>query len=412
MSLRYLTAGESHGPANVAIIEGFWSNVRIDHRLIDKELARRQQGYGRGKRMKIERDQVEFMAGIRYGYTLGSPIAIKISNRDYANWKEAMNPYLEDDWRTGKTEGKKEALRSITRPRPGHADLPGAMKYRQSDIRNILERSSARETAVRTAVGALCKNLLYKLGISINSHVVRIGEIAESCEKRNFARKDLVNNGVSEKADLSSVRALDDQITRQMIAHIDCAKEQGDSLGGSFEIIIDNIPPGLGSHVHPDRKFDSRLTGALMSLQGIKGVEIGAGFNAASMLGSQMHDDIYYQPDKGIFREKNNAGGIEGGISNGEPVVLHVGMKPIPTLSKPLDSVDIETKKAFQAQVERADVCAVPAASIVAENIVAFEITRTIKEKFGGDAWGELKANYQTYLNYLHEKYNFQLKIE
>lgn len=357
--LRFLTAGESHGPALTAIVEGMVAGLPLTREYVDSQLVRRQGGYGRGGRMKIEKDQVQFLSGVRGGHTTGSPVTLQITNRDWANWSEIMSP--EPDARLNE--------RVVTRPRPGHADLAGAIKYDHRDIRNVLERSSARETAARVAVGTLARRLLEELGITISGFVRRIGSV----------EAEFVGLCPDPKAE------------QAMIEEIDRAKEKGDSLGGVFEIQATGLPVGLGSHVQWDRKLDSRLAGALMGIQAIKGVEIGLGFGAAQVPGSLVHDEIKYSPELGFFRATNRAGGIEGGITNGEPVIVRAAMKPIPTLYKPLRSVDLETKEEFEASVERSDVCAVPAACVVGEAVVAWELAVVLKEKFGGDSLGELK---------------------
>ena len=377
--LRFLTAGESHGPALTAIVGGMVAGLPISTPYINEQLARRQGGYGRGGRMKIEKDQVQFLSGVRGGYTTGSPITMQISNRDWINWSEIM---------AAGSEAKLEE-RTVTRPRPGHADLAGAIKYNHQDIRNVLERSSARETAARVAVGTLTRRLLEELGITILGFVRRIGSV-EATLVENLQPKEL-----QAKTSHSQLLCPDSQAEAAMIQEIDRAKEQGDSLGGVFEIRAYGLPVGLGSHVHWDRKLDSRLAGALMGIQAIKGVEIGLGFATAALPGSQVHDEIFYSRDQSFHRQTNGAGGIEGGISNGEPVVVRAAMKPIPTLYKPLLSVDIKNKEPFAASVERSDVCAVPAACVVGEAVVAWELAVAMIEKFGGDSLEEIKDRVQ-----------------
>lgn len=402
--LRYLTGGESHGKSMTAIVEGVPSGLSLKASDIDDDLCRRQGGYGRGGRMSIERDRVEFVSGVRQGYSLGSPITMMVKNLDWENWKDVMSP--ESNIEGCELKGK--GNRSVTRPRPGHADLAGALKYNHKDMRNILERSSARETAVRVAVGAVCKKLLEVLGIKIVSWVVEIGGANYQLNDEDRQKKW---EAIFAKAERSEVRCPDKDIEKMMKGKIDEAKKNGDSVGGVFEIVVTNVPPGLGSHVHWDKKLNARLAGALMSIQAIKGVEIGIGFEVARKLGSKVHDEIFYRSQKkseilwpletGFYRKTNNAGGIEGGMSNGELIVLRAAMKPIPTLMRALKSVDIKTKKPFKAAKERSDICAVPAASIVGEGVVAFEIARAVLEKFGGDSIDELKRNYQGYLDYL-----------
>ncbi|OWZ83606.1 chorismate synthase [Natranaerobius trueperi] len=388
MSLRYLSGGESHGLALTAIIEGFWANVEINLEKINLDLKRRQSGYGRGGRMRIENDELKIISGLRQGLTLGSPITIQINNKDFQNWEKIMDPIFDHNLKEN---------RIISRPRPGHVDLVGGLKYQHKDLRNVLERSSARGTAIRVAVGSICKQVLEEIGIKIISYVTQIGKksITDNI-KEDF--EDIFNN-----AEQSEVRCPDLQTSNEIKGEIDKAGSKGETLGGVFEVVVLNSPPGLGSYVHFDRKLDAILSGALMSLQGIKGVEIGLGFEAANSYGSQVHDEIFYSETSGFYRERNNAGGIEGGVSNGEPIVLRCAMKPIPTLSHPLRSVDFISKEPFDAQIERSDVCAVPAASVVGESIIAFEIAKVLKEKFGGDSLDELKENVNSYLNYLEE---------
>ncbi|MDI3327346.1 MAG: chorismate synthase [Alicyclobacillaceae bacterium] len=379
--LRFLTAGESHGPELTAIVEGLPSRLPIQTTLIDEQLRRRQQGHGRGGRMRIESDRVEITSGLRFGKTLGSPLTMRIRNRDWENWKEKMA--IEGD--------PPENLQPVTKPRPGHADLAGVLKYHHEDVRNVLERSSARNTATLVAVGAVARQLLAPFGIRIFSHVVEIGGVAA----REFPR-DI--EAIPERAEQSSVRCADPEAEARMIEAIDRARREGNTLGGVFEVVALGVPPGLGSYVHPDRRLDGRLAGALMSIQAIKGVEIGIGFEAARLPGSEVHDEIGYDPAIGYTRRTNQAGGIEGGVSNGQPVVVRAAMKPIPTLYKPLKSVDIHTKQSFEASVERSDTCAVPAAAVVGEAMVAWALAVSFREKFGGDSFEELQAQYQSYM--------------
>ena len=395
--LRYLTAGESHGKCLTSIIEGLPANLNLSEKDINRELSRRQIGYGRGGRMAIEKDEVEITAGIRFGKTIGSPLAMIVRNRDWENWKEVMSSELG----VGSSE-----LKIVTRPRPGHADLAAVLKYASQDIRNILERSSARETAARVAVGAICKRFLDEFGIKVMSWVKEIGGVkGQGSRVKN--EKDIET--FFEMAESSDVRCPDKKISEEMRKTIDRARKNGDSLGGIFEVVVTGIPPGLGSHVQWDRKLDGNLARALMSIQAIKGVEVGTGFKAAERFGSEVHDEIFYRSQKEKFwpiiprfyRKTNNAGGIEGGMSNGEPIVVLAAMKPIPTLYKPLKSVDIKTKKPFTASVERSDICAVPAASVIGEAVVAFEIANAFVDKFSGDSLGEIKRNYKGYLEYL-----------
>ena len=366
--LRYLTAGESHGEGLVAILEGMPSGIRIDEEFINKDLAERQKGYGRGKRMAIERDKVKLLSGIRKGKTIGSPIAIIIPNVDHSI----------------------EQLPEIWRPRPGHADLAGSIKYSQR-IRNVLERASARETAARVAVGALTKLLLREFKINIISHVVALGGILADVTDLTFEK-------IKTKGAKSPLRCADKEAERLMKDAIDEARRSGDSLGGVFEVIIRNVPVGLGSYAHYDRKLDALLAQAVMSIQGIKAVEIGLGFGYSKKSGSAVHDEIFYKRGLGCFRVTNNAGGIEGGMSNGEPIIIRGCMKPIATLIKPLRSVNLKSKRSARAKVERADVCAVPAVGVVGETVCAFEIAAALCEKFGGDSLTEMKRNFDAYI--------------
>jgi chorismate synthase len=382
MKLRYLTAGESHGPALTALVEGMPANLEVSSEDIDRHLARRQQGYGRGGRMKIEQDRVRILSGVRWGKTLGSPITLSIENRDWANWEQKMSPRVED---------RMEDI-AVTQPRPGHADLSGVIKYRQDDARNILERSSARETAARVAVGALCHKFLMALGVEVLGYVQEIGGVAAQAEADHRAR--------FARSEKSPCRTYDPDAEAGMIAAIDRARDAGDSLGGVVEVVVLGAPVGLGSHVHWDRRLDGRLAAALMSIQAFKGVEVGAGFGAARLPGSQVHDEIEYGAG-GFARRTNRAGGLEGGMTNGEPVVIRGAMKPIPTLYKPLQTVDLKSKLPFQAAVERSDVCAVPAAAVVAEAVVAIEIAAAMLEKFGGDSMEEMQTNLAAYRHHV-----------
>jgi chorismate synthase len=379
MILRYLTAGESHGPGLTAIVEGLPANLELCEEDINRHLARRQEGYGRGGRMKIEKDRVSFLSGVRWGKTLGSPITLAITNRDWANWEHTMSPRRED---------RREGL-AVTHPRPGHADLTGVVKYRQDDARNILERSSARETAARVAVGALCRKFLQDLGVEVFGYVTEIGGIrAEGLDEDLRAR--------FQRSEESPCRTFDPRAEQEMIAAIDRAKEDGDSLGGVVEVVVLGTPIGLGSHVHWDRRLDGRLAGAVMSIQAFKGVEIGLGFDAARRPGSRVHDEIFWT-EGSILRRTNRAGGLEGGMSNGSAIVVRGAMKPIPTLYQPLQTIDMKSKEPFAATVERSDVCAVPAAAVVAEAVVAIEMAAAMLEKFGGDAMEEVRDNLAAY---------------
>lgn len=382
--LRYLTAGESHGPELVAIIEGLPAGLTVTEEMIGRDLVRRQQGYGRGGRMKIERDSARIVSGVRWGKTLGSPLSLVVENKDWANWQAKMSA---DPAHVG-------AMEAVTRPRPGHADLTGMLKYAHADARNVLERSSARETAARVAVGAVAKALLSEFNIKVMGWVNEIGGIAAG-EFRGRA------NTLYKKSEASEVRCPDEGASRSMMEAIDRAKESGDSLGGVFEITISGCPPGLGSYVQRDRTLDGLLAGAIMSIQAIKGVEVGMGFEAARRPGSQVHDEIFYNKSKGYFRKSNHAGGIEGGMSNGSDIIILAAMKPIPTLYKPLQSVDVVSKKVFKASVERSDTCAVPAAAVVGEAVAAFVIAQAMSEKFGGDSMDEMKRNFEGYMDYI-----------
>jgi len=370
--LRYLTAGESHGQALVGILEGMPAGLRLDLAAIDLQLARRQQGYGRGGRMAIEHDHATILSGVRHGLTLGSPIALLIENRDWEHWQQVMAVAPADS-----------PPAPVTLPRPGHADYAGARKYGQADIRNVLERASARETAVRVALGALARQLLGEFGITLGSVVTAIGPVAASSpghEPDTWAA-----------ADASPVRCSDPQAAARMMAAIDQAREAGDSLGGVFEVCVLGLPVGLGSHVHWDRRLDARLAAALMGIPALKGVEIGLGFAGAARPGSQYHDG--FAPGGG--RLSNNAGGLEGGITNGQPLLLRAVMKPIPTLTSPLPSVDLATGEPHPAHAERSDVCAVPAAGVVAEAVVALELAAALLERLGGDHLEQMQAAWR-----------------
>jgi chorismate synthase len=388
---RYLTAGESHGPQLTAIVEGIPAGLPLSEETINIDLVRRQGGYGRGGRMAIEKDHVEILSGVRWGKTIGSPITLCVKNRDWANWQEKMSPH----------ERFKDDSIAVTRSRPGHADLSGSMKYDHRDVRNILERSSARETAVRVAVGSIAKALLGQFGITVCGFVAELGGI----------QADRPNLGLAELREVvakSELYTCDSSAEAAMKQLIDEVKAAGDTVGGIVEVIASGIPAGLGSHVQWDRKLDARIAMAMMSIQAFKGVEIGLGFEAAARKGSNVHDEIFYDVSRlsrgsktGYYRETNNAGGIEGGMSNGEDIRVRAAMKPIPTLYKPLRSVDLVSKEPFEATVERSDVCAVPAASVVAESVLAIELADAFMVKFGGDAIAEMQRNYGSYLEYL-----------
>jgi chorismate synthase len=395
--LRFLTAGESHGKGLMGILEGIPSGLPLSSEEIDKELKRRQTGYGRGGRMKIESDHAEIISGVRWGETMGSPISILIENRDWKNWQEGMSS---DEKYAG-------SIPPVTRPRPGHADLAGALKYSHKDIRNILERSSARETAMRVAIGAVAKKFLSEFGINIGSYVIQIGSIQISDFR--FQISDF--GEIFKKTEESPVRCPDEDASKKMMELIDTAVKNGDTLGGIFEVFAIGVPLGLGSHIQWDKRLDGKLSQALMGIQAIKGVEIGTGFEMAERLGSEVMDEIFYEKAKGegqtahvrFYRKTNHAGGIEGGMTNGMPVVIRAAMKPIPTLRKPLRSVDIITKEPFEAAYERSDTCAVPAAAVIGEAMTALAIADAFLEKFGGDSMVETKRNFNSYIEYLKQ---------
>lgn len=382
--IEFLTAGESHGRCLIGIVEGIPSGLMVIENDINRELIRRQKGFGRGSRMEIEEDRVEILSGVRWGKTLGSPIAILIQNKDWSNWNKTMS--VSTDY--------SGSFSPITRPRPGHADLSGVIKYGHRDIRDVLERSSARETAMRVALGAIAKKLLAEFGIRIISHVIEIGGV-----KADTAN-GLSLEEIEEKAEASDVRCADSKASNMMIQKINEAMEKGDSLGGIIEIIASRPPVGLGSYVQWNKRIDARLTKAIMSIQAIKGVEIGLGFQMADKYGSEVHDQIYYDGSR-FYRKTNRGGGIEGGMTNGEDIILRAVMKPIPTLRKPLKSVDFITKETFEATYERSDVCAVSSAGVVCEAMVALELANAITEKFGEDSLEEMKRNYKGYIEYV-----------
>ncbi|HCJ4554320.1 TPA: chorismate synthase [Staphylococcus aureus] len=366
--MRYLTSGESHGPQLTVIVEGIPANLEIKVEHINKEMFKRQGGYGRGRRMQIEKDTVEIVSGVRNGYTLGSPITMVVTNDDFTHWRKIMGaaPISEEE--------RENMKRTITKPRPGHADLVGGMKYNHRDLRNVLERSSARETAARVAVGALCKVLLQQLDIDIYSRVVEIGGIKD----KDFYDSETFKANL----DRNDVRVIDDSIAQAMRDKIDEAKNEGDSIGGVVQVVVENMPVGVGSYVHYDRKLDGKIAQGVVSINAFKGVSFGEGFKAAEKPGSEIQDEILYNSEIGYYRGSNHLGGLEGGMSNGMPIIVNGVMKPIPTLYKPLNSVDINTKEDFKATIERSDSCAVPAASIVCEHVVAFEIAKALLEEF------------------------------
>ncbi|AHZ99270.1 chorismate synthase [Staphylococcus aureus] len=375
--MRYLTSGESHGPQLTVIVEGIPANLEIKVEDINKEMFKRQGGYGRGRRMQIEKDTVEIVSGVRNGYTLGSPITMVVTNDDFTHWRKIMGAAPISD------EERENMKRTITKPRPGHADLVGGMKYNHRDLRNVLERSSARETAARVAVGALCKVLLEQLDIEIYSRVVEIGGIKD----KDFYDSETFKANL----DRNDVRVIDDGIAQAMRDKIDEAKNDGDSIGGVVQVVVENMPVGVGSYVHYDRKLDGRIAQGVVSINAFKGVSFGEGFKAAEKPGSEIQDEILYNTELGYYRGSNHLGGLEGGMSNGMPIIVNGVMKPIPTLYKPLNSVDINTKEDFKATIERSDSCAVPAASIVCEHVVAFEIAKALLEEFQSNHIEQLK---------------------
>ena len=381
--LRYLTAGETHGPRLTAIIEGMPSGIKTDINAINSELAKRQSGYGRGGRMQIEKDAVQITSGVRNSVTLGSPITLEIQNKDWANWEQIMG--------IEKSNGE----RRVNCPRPGHADLTGMLKYDHDDIRNVLERASARETAARVAVGALCKQLLSQFNITLLNHVVRIGSVDMS--------SDYTSPDFADAVEQSPLRCADKQAEQKAIEYIDAAKAAGESCGGVVEVVARGVPAGLGSYVHYDRKLDANIAFSVMSIQAIKGVEFGMGFDVAKNRGSAVHDEIYYA-NNAYTRKTNNAGGIEGGMSNGEDIIVRAAMKPIPTLYTPLNTVNIDTKEQTKASVERSDICAVPACAVVCEAAVAFELAKAFLEKFGGDCVADITASFEAYKARLEQK--------
>ena len=384
--LRYLTSGESHGKSLISILDGIPANIELNIDEINYELEKRQGGYGRGGRMKIEKDNINILGGVRGKRTLGGPISIEIKNKDYENWIQYMNPMDNVDFESKKVE----------KVRPGHADLVGCLKYDFEDARNVLERSSARETASKVAVGAICKQVLKNFNIDFTSHVIQIGSIKDN----NIYKFDYIKENV----DKSQVRCVNKEIESQIIKEIDKVKFEGDTLGGVVEIRVKNLIPGLGSYTQFDKKIDGELAMHLMSVQAIKGVEIGIGFDVASNPGSFVMDEIYYDSQNGIKRKTNKLGGIEGGMTTGEEIIIRCAMKPIPTLYKPLKSVNINTLESYSASIERSDNCAVPACSVVCENVVAFVICKYFLDKIGGDNLNDLKSNYNSYIKRLGDR--------
>jgi chorismate synthase len=391
--LHFTTAGESHGPALVSILEGMPAGVPLLAADVDADLARRQQGYGRGRRMQIERDTAEFLSGVRAGETLGSPIAMLVRNRDWANWQEIMDPAP----REGDAAGVPRK-RAVTRVRPGHADLTGILKYDRDDARDILERASARETTARVAAGAVARKLLAELGVTIGSHLVHLGGV-------DARRPDPMPSPINPVADESQLRTLDAAAEAEMVTRIDAAKRAGNTLGGICEVVADGLPVGLGSHVSWDRKLDGRLGAAMMSIPAVKGVEIGMGFGAARVMGSEVHDEIMLAPGRvragNVLRPTNRAGGLEGGMTTGEPLVVRVAMKPISTLMRPLVTIDVADGSAAKATAERSDVTAAPAMGVIAEAMAALVLADAMLEKFGGDSLSEIQRNLDGYLSHV-----------
>ena len=382
--LRYLNAGESHGQCLIAVLEGVPAGLPITAEMVNGDLERRQGGYGRGGRMRIEKDRIEFTCGVRKGKTLGNPLGLLIKNKDWENWKDIM----------AVEPGPPPTQKVVTRPRPGHADLVGAIKYGHRDMRNVLEKASARETAIRVAIGGVAKAILAQFGMQVVSYTTEIGGIAAP----------VVDNFLMayEQAEQSQVRCPDPVAGDKMIEQIRSAKHNGDSLGGVFEVVVTNPPIGLGSYAQWDRRLSARLAMAAMSIQAMKGVEIGMGFESARRFGSEVHDDIYIDDESRQFvRKTNNAGGLEGGVTNGQPIVIRVAMKPIATLYRPKKTVDIETKEPHEATIERSDICTVPAAGVVGEAVIAFEMANALVEKFGGDSLEEMKRNFNAYQEYV-----------
>ena len=389
MHIRFITAGESHGPALISLVEGLPAGLALLAEDVNADLARRQQGYGRGRRMQIERDEVEFLSGVRAGETLGSPIAMLVRNRDWKNWQEIMDPAP----REGDADGARK--RAVHRPRPGHADLTGILKYDRDDARDILERASARETTARVAAGAVCRKLLAECGVTLGSHLVHLGGI-------DAVRPDELPADLNAAADASPLRTLDADAEARMIALIDATKREGNTLGGICEVVVRGLPVGLGSHVSWDRKLDGRLAQAMLSIPAVKGVEVGMGFETARRTGAEVHDEIEMAPGRtrtgNVRRRTNRAGGLEGGMTTGEPLVIRVAMKPISTLMRPLGTINTQTGDKAEAVAERSDVTAVPAMGVIAEAMAALVMADAIVEKFGGDSMGELRRNLDGYL--------------
>ena len=379
-AFRFTTAGESHGPGLTAIVEGMPAGLALDREALDRDMARRQLGHGRGGRMRIETDTVEVRSGVRHGVTLGSPIALLVANRDYKNWEDRMNPWPVEDFEP----------EEVHLPRPGHADLVGAQKYGHSDIRNVLERASARETAARVAAGSVARGFLTALGVEVHSHVTRIASVVAE-ERENLSPADF--KGVDD----DPVRTLDPEASKAMVAEINRLRKANESLGGTFEVIAFGLVPGLGSHISWEDRLDGRLAQAVASIQSIKGVAIGEAWDVATRPGSEAHDEIFWSEAAGYFRETNRAGGLEGGMTNGQPLSVRAAIKPISTLTKPLRSVDTETKQPAQALRERTDSTVVPAGAVVAEAMVCLTLARAYREKFGGDHIDDVRAAIDAY---------------
>jgi chorismate synthase len=378
-TLRLITSGESHGPGLTCIVEGLPAGLQLEHEAIGRDMARRQLGHGRGGRMKIERDSAEVTGGVRHGRTLGAPVALQVANRDFANWEERMNPWPVE-----------AEVPEVHLPRPGHADLVGTQKYKFTDVRNVLERASARETAARVAGGALAKAFLKALGVEVLSHVVQIGTI-DAPARADLAATDFAG------VDDDPVRCLDAEASRAMVEHINVQRKANESIGGVFEVIAFGLTPGLGSHVSWEQRLDGVLAGAICSIQAVKGVSLGDAFDVAGLPGSQAHDEIFWSQERGYYRETNRAGGLEGGMTTGLPLVVRGAMKPLPTLTQPLRSVDIATKEPTQALRERTDSCTVPAAGVVGEAMVAFVLADAYRRKFGGDHIDDVVAAVRAY---------------
>ncbi len=380
MALRLITAGESHGPGLTCLLEGLPAGLRLKPQDLNEDMARRQLGHGRGGRMKIEQDAARVTAGVRHGLTLGSPIALQVENRDYANWEERMSPWPVD-----------AEVEEVHLPRPGHADLVGTQKYKQTDVRNILERASARETAARVAGGALCKAFLAALGVQVRSHVIQITSVRAGEQERALTLADF------DDVDDSPVRCLDAEAGRAMVAEINALRKANESLGGVFEVQAFGLVPGLGSHISWEERLDGRLAMAILSIQALKGVAIGDGFKIAGVPGSQAHDEIFYSEQQGYYRETNRSGGLEGGMTTGEPLIVRGAMKPLPTLTKPLRSIDISTHQPAEALRERTDSCTVPAAGVVGEAMVALVLADAYRRKFGGDHIDDVRQALDAY---------------